>query len=48
MHDTPENTILYKDENGRNRTQQWNYRSVIGMMSYLESTSHSDILFAIH
>ena len=48
MNDTPANTILHKDKNGRNRTQQWNYRSVIGMMSYLTSTLYPDILFAIH
>jgi len=48
MHDTPANVTLNRDESGKDRVQSWNYRSVIGMMSYLASTSRPDILFAVH
>ena len=48
MHDTPANVTLHKDESVKKRAQSWNYRSVIGMMSCLASTSRPDILFAVH
>ena len=48
MHDTPANTILHKDKDGKKRVQQWNYRSVVGMLSYLSATTRPDILFAVH
>ena len=48
MHDMPANVTLHKDENGKKRTQEWNYRSMIGMISYVASTSRPDILFAGH
>ena len=48
MHDTPANTVLYKDDKGKQRVQQWNYRSVIGMITYLSSASRPDVSFAAH
>ena len=48
MHDTPANNILHGDKDGKKRVQQWNYRSVVGMLSYLAATTRPDILFAVH
>ena len=47
MHDTPANKILTKTSTGP-RQQDWNYRSVIGMMNFLAATTRPDILFAVH
>mmetsp|Transcript_21406 Transcript_21406/g.29988 ORF Transcript_21406/g.29988 Transcript_21406/m.29988 type:complete len:240 (+) Transcript_21406:2-721(+) len=40
--------ILHKDADGPERKQNWNYRSVVGMLNYLAATSRPDILFAVH
>ena len=40
--------ILFKDEDGPARKQDWNYRSLIGMLNYLAATTRPDILFAVH
>jgi len=40
--------ILHKDEDGPDRKQSWNYRSVIGMLNYLAASTRPDILFAVH
>ena len=39
---------LGKDENGQQRAEGWNYRSVVGMMSYLATNSRPDIAFAVN
>ena len=31
--------ILHKDEDGPERKQDWNYRSLIGMLNYLAATT---------
>ena len=48
MHDTPANTVLFKDETSAQRTQTWNYRSVIGMMMFVATSLRPDIAFAVH
>ena len=48
MHDTPENIILTKDEDGNGRKQEWHYYSVIGKMNYLSGTTIPGIVFFVH
>ena len=50
VKDTPAvyKEILHKDENGPNRKQDWNYRSLIGMLNYLAASTRPDILFAVY
>ena len=46
---TPAEKIpLGKDEDGQQRQEGWNYRSVIGMMMYLATNSRPDIAFAVN
>ena len=40
--------LLIKDTNSEQRTLQWNYRSVIGMLNYLAGSTRPDILMAVH
>ena len=39
---------LDKDANGLSFNHVWNYRSVLGMMSYLATNSRCDIAFAVN
>ena len=39
---------LFADEDGPTRRQRWHYRSVIGMLNYLEKTTRPDLAFAVH
>ena len=48
LHDTPANVTLTKSTSGEDRNQSWNYRSIIGMMMFLASSTRPDILFAVH
>ncbi len=48
MHDTPANKVLFKDENSENRQQSWNYRSAIGMLMFVATSTRPDIAFAVH
>ena len=48
LHDTPANQILVKNPDEADRKQEWNYRSVIGMMMFLASSTRPDILFSVH
>ena len=48
MHDTPANTVLFRDEDGAKRIQSWNYRSVIGMLMFVATSTRPDIAFAVH
>ena len=43
-----ERKVLSKDDNGVDRAEAWNYRSVIGMMLYLSTNSRSDIAFTVN
>ena len=40
--------LLSKDENGLPKKAPWKYRSVGGMLGYLQGTSRPDISFAVH
>ena len=48
MHDTLAVKTLTIDEDGETRKSEWSYRSVIGMLMYLASSTQPDILFAVH
>jgi hypothetical protein len=39
---------LHKDEEGPPRKYSWNYRSVIGMLNYLQGSTRPDISMAVH
>ena len=39
---------LHKDANGPERKHSWHYRSVIGMLNYLEKTTRPEIAYAVH
>ena len=45
---TPSTGNLCKDEDGQERKDLWSYRSVIGMLNYLASTTRPDIMMAVH
>ena len=45
---TPLTGILHKDEDDEARKDNWNYRSLIGMLNYLSSTTRPDIMMAVH
>jgi hypothetical protein len=47
-HNIPANVILSADTAGPSREHSWNYRSVIGMLTYLASSTRPDIAFAVH
>ena len=40
--------LLHKDVEGQVRKNNWNYRSVVGMLNYLASSTRPDIQFAVH
>ena len=40
--------ILHKDLDGPARKQNWNYRSVVGMLNYLVSCTRPDLLYSVH
>ncbi len=47
-HKTPATSILHADLDGPDREQQWNYRTIIGMLTYLSTSTRPDIAFAVH
>ncbi len=46
--DTPVDSILYSDLDGPDRTDSWNYRSVIGKLNYIANNTRPDISMAVH
>ena len=40
--------LLHKDTDGPPRKHDWHYRSLIGMLNYLEKTSRPELAFAVH
>ena len=50
LHDTPAETdkVLHKDEAGAPRKQDWNYRSKIGCLTYLQGMSRTDLAYSVH
>ena len=49
-HTTPADTRaqLHADHDGPDRKQEWSYRSIIGMLTYLTGTTRPDIAYAVH
>jgi Reverse transcriptase (RNA-dependent DNA polymerase) len=49
LHDTPasEHKILNNDPDGKGRLQEWNYRSAVGCLSYLQSMIRPNITMAV-
>ena len=41
-------SLLHRDSDGEDRHTSWNFRSVIGLMNYLQQSTRSDISFAVH
>ena len=47
--DTPAvKPLLHKDLSGEKRKQDWNYRSAVGMLNYLASSTRPDLVMAVH
>lgn len=40
--------VLFKDDDGPPRKTSWNYRQLIGMLTYLQATTRPDIAMAVH
>lgn len=47
-HKAPATTILHPDESCLEREHSWNYCKVIGMLTYLSTSTRPDIAFAVH
>ena len=48
MHQTPADKVLHRDRNGTGRKSDFNYRSIIGQLNYLTSSTRPDIQLATH
>jgi len=48
VHDTPATEILTSDKKGEPFNENWHYRSVQGMLTYLAGSTRPDIQFAVH
>ena len=41
-------TVLTKDLEGEKKKDEWNYRSVIGMLNYLVNSTQPDLAYAVY
>ena len=41
-------TLLYKDLSGKPRKENWNYRTAVGMLTYLQGNSRPEMSMAVH
>ena len=48
MHDTPADKVLHPDHEALKRKNEFHYRSMIGQLNYLASTTRLEIQFAVH
>ena len=48
VHDAPATETLTSDKNGNPFNEQWHYRSVQVMLTYLAGSTRPDIQFAVH
>ena len=48
VHDTPAFSLLTLDKDGDTFSSDWYYRSLIGMLTHLSSSTRPDIQFAVH
>jgi hypothetical protein len=46
--ETPVDSILHADPDGSERTDIWNYRSIIGKLNYIANNTRPDISMAVH
>ena len=40
--------ILHKNEDSKERKNEWNYRSLVGVLNYLASTTRPDMMIAVN
>ena len=40
--------LLHKDSEGLNRKYDWNYRTAVGILTYLQGSTRPDISMAVH
>ena len=40
--------LLHKDLSGKTRKEDWNYRTDVGMLTYLQANIHPEISMAVH
>ena len=41
-------SILTKDVSGKGRQENWNYRSIVGMLNFLVNSTHPELYHAVH
>jgi len=50
VHDIPANPseILHKDPQGSERKHSWNYRAIVGALTYLMAMARPELAYAVH